>query len=513
MAEEEQLAEETERAYMISPITYRKIQKLLLENPGRYNDTRELVSRALDYFLAYEMDPWAAEKKVQEDFVPTIPQLAFAKEKGEQLVDYTNSLWPGIFERNEKKIEQYLIEHPRPTTQKLSVDDQQAEARASTNYLEKLRERKNDVLKFIEKIDFNKVQPKDNQEEIFYDGWPLISTYYSRILPAKISIMAIADLMHENQSEMIRLDENNTEKIYGIAEALSDELKTIEEKQQIKRAEKYSTGLPKPFKGDMNASQALSKKRWKDRFIGKRRKYKDTDKNGKSIEYFDGLLITLGLVRAFYAEDKKKVFLTLTTKGKEFYSLDNRMIGVPLNYDEEVQLVGSFDPKERKFLVTKILPERKLEMELIKTAIKEVNKLTNGTGAIIESLDAKFMDAIKTFAESEKNLNVQKKILDEIINNTKKAENEKVTTQKQKLKLEQELDKEKDTMLRHDIRMRINNLNAEGVLTPIQSHRVATMGRLAEMGLVKWIIGEDSKSTYKINEEAREQVDVILNTK
>ena len=83
MAEEEQLVEETKREYMISPITYRKIQKLLLENPGRYNDTRELVSRALDYFLAYEMDPWAAEKKIQEDFVPTIPQLAFAREKGE----------------------------------------------------------------------------------------------------------------------------------------------------------------------------------------------------------------------------------------------------------------------------------------------------------------------------------------------------------------------------------------------------------------------------------------------
>ena len=61
-----------------------------------------------------------------------------------------------------------------------------------------------------------------------------------------------------------------------------------------------------------------------------------------------------------------------------------------------------------------------LSEKIIKTAIKEVNKLTNGTGAIIESLDAKFMDAIKTFAESEKNLNVQKKILDEIINNTKK---------------------------------------------------------------------------------------------
>ena len=260
MAEEEQLVEETKREYMISPITYRKIQKLLLENPGRYNDTRELVSRALDYFLAYEMDPWAAEKKIQEDFVPTIPQLAFAKEKGEGMVDYTNSLWPGIFDRNEKKIDQYLIEHPHPK-QKPSVDDQQAEARASTNDLKKLRDRQHDVLKFIEKIDFNKVQPKDNQEEIFYDGWPLISTYYSRILPAKISIMAIADLMHENNEQMIRLDENNIAKIYDIAEELSDELKTLEEKEKIKRATKYSTGLPKPFKDEMNASQALSEKK------------------------------------------------------------------------------------------------------------------------------------------------------------------------------------------------------------------------------------------------------------
>ena len=92
--------------------------------------------------------------------------------------------------------------------------------------------------KFIEKIDFNKVQPKDNQEEIFYDEWPLLSTYYSRILPAKISIIAIADLMYENQSEMIRLDENNTVYVFDIAEELSTELRTIEEKEKIKRTDK-----------------------------------------------------------------------------------------------------------------------------------------------------------------------------------------------------------------------------------------------------------------------------------
>ena len=121
--------------------------------------------------------------------------------------------------------------------------------------------------------------------------------------------------------------------------------------------------LPKPLKGKMNASQALSEKRWKDRFIGKRRKHKDTDDN-----LFDGLLSALGLVRAFYAEDKKKVFLTLTEKGKEFYRLDNTITARV--YDGVPKFRGSFDPKERKFLVTEILPERKLEMELIKTAIK-----------------------------------------------------------------------------------------------------------------------------------------------
>ncbi len=60
---------------------------------------------------------------------------------------------------------------------------------------------------------------------------------------------------------MIRLDEDNTAKIFDIAEELSTELRTIEGEEEIKRAEKYSTGLPKPLKGEMNAPQALSEKK------------------------------------------------------------------------------------------------------------------------------------------------------------------------------------------------------------------------------------------------------------
>ena len=58
-------------------------------------------------------------------------------------------------------------------------------------------------------------------------------------------------------------------------------------------------------------------------------------------------------------------------------------------------------------------------------------------------------------------MNVQKKIREEIINNT--------------INLREENKKRKA-------------LDEGEVLTPIQSHRVATMGRLAEMGLVEWII-------------------------
>ena len=482
MAEEAQLVEK-KREHEIPPNEFRKIEEFLDKNPNRYVDARNFVNEAIKFFLAWETDPPTAHKMMKEDFTPLLKQMAYQKAQGwEQIMNQT---WPGLLDKHKDEIEKFLDKNPSyriPLYDSAPSPDSQEEARASTNDLKKLRDRQSDVLEFIEKIVFNKVQPKDNQEEIFYDGWPLISTYYSRILPAKISIIAIADLMYENQSEMIRLDENNTVKIYDIAEEFSTELKKIEAHQNLKRAGKYSTGLPKPFKEKMNASQALSEKRWKDRFIGKRRKHKDADKNSKSIEYFDGLLSALGLVRAFYAEDKKKVFLTLTAKGQEFYSMDNRFTDIPWKYIEGGG-IGSFYSKERKFLVETIA-KRKLEMELIKTAIQEVNKCTNGTGAVTESLDAKFMYTIRTFAESEKNLNVQKKILDEVINNTIKVQEENT-----------------------------KKLKPERVMTPIQSHRVATMGRLAEMGLVEWIIDKESRSTYKINEAAREQVDVILNTK
>jgi hypothetical protein len=306
-----------------------------------------------------------------------------------------------------------------------------------------------DVKNFIENTNFEIVQTLDNQKEIKYDGWPLLSSYYSRLLPAKISIVAIADLMYQRKDKVIQLDETTLAYIYDIAEEFSTELRKIEKKLVRKRFEKYSTGLPKPFLDvKINATQALSEKRWKDRFIGKRGKGENLEKLGEGPEFFNGILSALGLARAFYDKDKKKVFLTLTTKGKKFYLYHNTCIWDILenNPDDDAEYLGSFESNEREFLLGEILPRLKLEMKLVKGAIKAMVDLADFGPARAEHLDTEFSKIVATFVDNEKD---------------------------------------------PDFVGRIKNME-------IKTLRVATMGRLSEMGLVKWTIKDDTKSVYEI---------------
>ena len=464
--------EQEDRIYMIPPNIHRHIGEFLKKHPNRYNDTRNFVTDAIRYFLAWETDPPAARKMMEEDFKPLLPQMAYSVAQGWS--GMMNDTWPGLLDANKDQIDQFLVEHPEYYSKQqggLSASDAQTEARASKGDLEKLRERQNDVWKFIEKIDFNKVQPEGNLKEIFYDGWPLLSTHYSRILPAKVSISAIVDLMWKQKSLVITLDDTSYAYIYDIAEEFSTELRTKEMNAKSSRPEKYSTGLPKLFQYEkITAQQALSQKRWKDRFIGKRSKGTEP-KTDEPIEFFNGILSALGLVRVFYDEDKKKVNLTLTTKGKKFYSLPNNFFwSESTDLDLPSEYRGSLERDERKFLIKEILPERKLEMELIRATVKTLRKLGDKdekkpvSMAMTKRLDEAFLLAVEKFVKEEANGPIRKKIQHDIVDKT--AEKEDKTT-----------------------------------VTPIQAHRVATMGRLSEIGLVKWEILEDASSTYKIEDE------------
>ena len=354
MAEEMQFdLPKEDRIYEIPQLQSKKIEKFLRENPDRYVDARNFVTEAIRFFLAWETDPPAAHRMMAEDFTPMLKQMAYAKAQKMDLM--MRQTWPGLLEEREDEIEKFLAENPsyniplfkQPT-------DAQEEARSSKGDLKKVRDKKIEVTKFIENITFDIIKEKDNQKEIKYDGWPLLSSYYSRLFPAKVSITAIADLMYQRKSEAIRLDEGTLADIYDIAEELSTDLRKIERERGIKRSGKYSTGLPKPFPDDkeMDATQALSEKRWKDRFIGKRSKSENELDHSNNSEFLNGILSALGLVRAFYDKDKKKVFLTLTAKGKKFYLLDNDLLwDLPEKFElYNGEYSGTFESGERKFL-------------------------------------------------------------------------------------------------------------------------------------------------------------------
>ena len=175
----------------------------------------------------------------------------------------------------------------------------------------------NETSEFIRDIDFNYIIPEEGQEEIFYDEWPLLWTHYSRILPAKIAISAIVDLMNKQKKPVIKLNDKAKAHIYDIAEELAVKLRLFEKEEEKGREKRLSTGLPKPFTDDkITNTQALAEKRYKDRVIGKSRK----SKNSGDIS-FDGLLGALGLVRTFI--HKKEIYVTLTENGKKFYLLEN----------------------------------------------------------------------------------------------------------------------------------------------------------------------------------------------
>ena len=153
----------------------------------------------------------------------------------------------------------------------------------------------------------------------------------------------------------------------------------------------------------------------------------------------------------------KEISLTFTEMGKKFYLLTNPIM------EGDYSSCTSFSPEERELLLTKILPERKLEMELIRTAAKVIH-ITDEKMSIpmTEKLDSEFEYTVKKFVDNNADHPFAKKIEDEIVNPTDKITEENKTLDKKDRKQ-----------------------------TPIEAFRIATMGRLSEIGLVRWEIEGD----------------------
>ena len=431
------------RIIRLSPDHQRKINQLVEANPDRFRDADDFVFRAIDVYLAWEKNPVKVIDKLT-DMEPTMLQFAFMQSMVEPAV--LKEIYPGYPEKYGNEWKEFL--NSIPVGEKSEIESQvPQQIFASDNEFENVQTNLDVTREFIKQINFNEIS-KEGYDEIGFDGWPLLFTHYSRLLPVKIAITLLGNMVREQKSPVINYNDFRS-RAYELAEEISKKLTVYEKENKKTRDEKISTGLPRPsIINEVTAKQALAEQRYKDRYFGKLKRSQDTGETT-----FEGALMALGVIKIF--AKKKDVLITLTDIGKKFYLLDNPIIK-GTNFP-------AFSNEERKFQVTKIIPNRPLETELIKTATEIITYEDALSTDITDTLDTEFENTLKNFVKTSNDKKFTDKIQRDIIDKT--AEIKK---------------------------------NNEGKQTPVEACRIATMGRLAELGVVSWNINRDGKSEYEI---------------
>ena len=431
------------RIIRLSPDHQRKINQLVEANPDRFRDADDFIFRAIDVFLSWEKNPVKTIEKLT-DMEPTILQFAFMQSMMEP--DILKEIYPGYPEKYGNQWTEFLNSMPdaNNSTNESKVSQQTF---ASDNEFENIQNNLDATREFIKQINFNEIS-KEEYDEIKFDGWPLLFTHYSRLLPVKIAISLLGNMMREQRTPVINFNDFRA-RAYDLAEEISKKLTVYEKENKKTREEKISTGLPRPsLINEVTAKHALAEQRYKDRYFGKLKKNQDSGE-----PTFEGALMALGVIKIF--GKKKDVLITLTDSGKKFYLLDNPIIN-GTNFP-------AFSNEEREFLVTKIIPNRPLETKLIKTATEIITYEDALSSDITDTLDVEFENTLKNFVKSSNDKKFTDKIQRDII--------DKTTEIKQ---------------------------NNEGKQTPVEACRIATMGRLTELGVVSWDINKEGKSEYEI---------------
>ena len=431
------------RMIRLSPDHQRKINQLVEANPDRFRDVDDFIFRAIDVYLAWEKNPVKVIDKLT-DMEPTMLQFAFMQSMVEPTV--LKQIYPGYPEKYGSEWKEFL--DSMPATDKTTNESEVTQQTFTTdNEFENVQTNLDITKEFIKQINFNEIS-KEGYDEIKFDGWPLLFTHYSRLLPVKIAISLLGNMMREQKSPVINFNDFRA-RAYELAEEISKKLIVYEKENKKTREEKISTGLPRPsIISEVTAKQALAEQRYKDRYFGKLKRSQDTGETT-----FEGALMALGIIKIF--AKKKDVLITLTDLGKKFYLLDNPIIN-GTNFP-------AFSNEEREFLVTKIIPNRPLETKLIKTATEIITYEDALSSEITDTLDTEFENTLKNFVKKSNDKKFTDKIQSDIIDKTDE--------------------------------LRQNN---EGKQTPVEACRIATMGRLTELGVVSWDINKEGKSEYEI---------------
>ncbi len=394
-----------------------KIKELV--DKERYRNSDIFIDTAVNILLTWESEHPEDSIKIMQSMMPFTTEqekfmLGFVKEaererhfgKGEQ----------------EKADEEYK---------------KQKEHEISDHDHIRLQHNLDETLKYISQLEIKK--PDCVYE---YDGYPLLFRFYSRFFPVKIVIAVLSNMLYEKKVTKIKYSDFRTE-AYDISEEISNHLTEIEKSDNVPRNKKISTGLPKKGKDREDITKiAQSQKRYKDQYIGKLRKDRETKE-----EYAEGAPIALGLIYIF--EENGEMFVSLTEKGKDFSLKHNPVIAG--NYKE-----NALTKEESEFILDELIPDLELEKLFIDTALKVIKNPPKNS-KITDSLDEEFLKTFKKF----------------------KAKNPKMV---------------KDYELNN-----LETLADETTKKRIVGWRVATMGRISELRLVNWEINTSGESEYSLN--------------
>ena len=478
---------------------------------GRMRDINDIVTRnsyfksaghffdeSLDLTITWWKYPTQAAEKFFEWFgeMSDIQHEVMREHDEKMYNEFTDQY--GVWKKEKMKAEQKLQAKSPDTSQKKvvlntqnDISDAAAEQIADLcENLEEIQSTIRDAREVVKRKEFS--DAKENMEtgeiegRLPYDEYPLIWEFYSRFLPVKVVISELAYMLAEKESTMVDYNDFR-ERAYYTALGLSERIREYESKKGRKRNEKISAGLPQPpvderflrLQQQIDEKKAKfysSKLRFQEHFIGmseeawvkkqnlsgedlekKLKKNAKPIKNKNGIAFFDGALNAMGLVN-FVAEkkgDKKKsgdytyrIKVGLSEKGTKFFLERNPVL---INYNaiatQRYHPTSALSLSEADFIKKEIIPRFPLEMMIIEKIEAELvgkKMYAGGKGGIEYNIQNEF-GKWKTEYDS------------------------------------------KGEHPYHRVLENVNYVDPEDT-SGVASWRVATMGRLSEMGIVNWEI-------------------------
>ncbi len=489
------------KRFEIDVIRFDDIQDIIKQDKAKAKifNVQKFCDYALDYFITLWTKPEKAQEKIYEiwPFLPnsvkkewsSIPELKGSYEKfSSDATEWNKKNDTGIIPDNDEEIKNDETTDSYKTNIKNSNknDDDEKSFEAYVRLCEKYEH----VKEKIENIDIPK---KLSKIALPHDHHPLISSFYSRFFPIKISVAVLAQLMVEGNEKTVKYDDFRKE-AYDVAVYISNKIREYEERHGKKRNEKKSTGLPYPITGSDAAKIASSKERFREHFVGmkeeswvKRQEKPDENRKNMGMAYFDGALNAMELAYVevtknkqpptwnkdlneftFEKEGKYDFRIGLTEKGLKLYLYENEIFDKNSKaYQDKI-----FSDKESDFIFEKIIGKFKLEKELVDNALETVTKNSKNSS-----------DKKTRTKKSKENSDWDGEYLDEKLETIILSWIQKHSEDEDKYK---------------------NIFNVETIdnTKALETIRAAIMGRLVEINKINWEIEEKTSSTlYSLPEK------------